>query len=628
MHDQAQSRTGPHHDPPVAAYATGQTPEIPIGIVVNDIDPRTGISRMSPLMVKSINGIHQTQQANIARNAARGKGKGKGFSKGKGKGGAATATPATIEPVRRFKGTDDTCSICTHAIQKGEWCVRVECNHVFHEECFEDFLNQCTGECECPNCRGNAEPKAFFQYVPSDRSHDAVKKSFEDLRSSAPRELPSGFQQPPTAPSPIHPSPSATYLVSSFGSNQTDEMNHRQADTPPQEYYIGERATLQTKIEKSAQRTKLNGGLSILVDLGSPLNFIGANTANEFARKAAEQDLKVESIQKVQPLTVCGIGSGASTSKHEAKFPIAVLNLDSNVVHDKFQANITEGCGNDLPAILGSVEMQRRDAVILLRHGKETIVFPGSEGYKIQWSEGTSCLPLKHAPSGHLVIPCDCYGQGTTTTTPTISSWTDHSSDIAMNTPSQSSHASVSEDAQADVPGNPNSVPSDKKEIATQTEWPKESCTDDAKISDRCAEDSPNDVINARCQCLEGGLQCMWPVVSKTLRCIQCTNYCSCACYGCDPHTSDSEVDEPQKRRSARLARTYAISSENGTTGWKQKIVTVMIMITLLICQVICATHYDANTSTGPSLILEPTQIVMDTSKINLDDFRPSASET
>ena len=120
----------------------------------------------------------------------------------------------------------------------------------------------------------------------------------------------------------------------------------------------------------------------------------------------------------------------------------------------------------------------------------------------------------------------------------------------------------------------------------------------------------------------------MWPVVSKTLRCIQCTDYCSCACYGCDPHTSDSEVDEPQKRRSARLARTYAISSENGTTGWKQKIVTIMIMITLLICQVICATHYDAITSTGPSLVLDPTQIVMDTSKINLDDFRPSASET
>jgi len=272
--------------------------------------------------------------------------------------------------------------------------------------------------------------------------------------------------------------------------------------------------------------------------------------------------------------------------------------------------------------------MQRRDAVILLRHGKEMIAFPGPEGYKIQWSEGTSCLPLKHAPSGHLVIPCDCYGQGTTTTTPTISSWTDHSSDIAMNTPSQSSHANVSEDAQADVPGNPNSVPSDKKEIATQTEWPKESCTDDAKISDRYAVDSPNGNVVSRCLCLAGGKRCMWPVVSKTLRCAQCTNVCDCACYGCDPHTSDSEVDEPQKRRSARLARTYAISSENGTTGWKQKIVTIMIMITLLICQVICATHYDAITSTGPSLVLDPTQIVMDTSKINLDDFRPSASET
>ena len=120
----------------------------------------------------------------------------------------------------------------------------------------------------------------------------------------------------------------------------------------------------------------------------------------------------------------------------------------------------------------------------------------------------------------------------------------------------------------------------------------------------------------------------MWPAVSKTLRCTQCTNVCDCACYGCDPHTSDSEVDEPHKRRSARSARTYTIISENGTTGWKQKMLTIMIMIILLLCQVICATHYDATTSTGPSLFLDPAQIVTDTSKINLDDFRPSASET
>ena len=246
VHAQTHVRTGPHNDPPIAAYAPGQIAEIPIGVTINDIDPRTGISKMSPHMVSSINGIHQTQQANIARNAARGKGK--GFSKGKGRGkGEATATPATIGHVPRFKGTDDTCSICTHSIKRGEWCARIECNHVFHEECWTDYLTHCIGECECPNCRGNAETKAFFQYVPSDRSHDAAVKSFEDLRSAAQTARPS------SATSASQPSPSATYLVtaaprSSHEPQPSDTRNHRRAATPPQQFYIGERVNRQTKI--------------------------------------------------------------------------------------------------------------------------------------------------------------------------------------------------------------------------------------------------------------------------------------------------------------------------------------------------------------------------------------------
>ena len=35
------------------------------------------------------------------------------------------------------------------------------------------------------------------------------------------------------------------------------------------------------------------------------------------------------------------------------------------------------------------------------------MAMPGPGGYKIEWSPGTKLLPLVHAPSGHLVIPCD-----------------------------------------------------------------------------------------------------------------------------------------------------------------------------------------------------------------------------
>ena len=51
--------------------------------------------------------------------------------------------------------------------------------------------------------------------------------------------------------------------------------------------------------------------------------------------------------------------------------------------------------------------MQEKDAVIVLRKGKEFLAFPGPGGYKIEWSPGTRLLPMTTSPSGHLVVHCD-----------------------------------------------------------------------------------------------------------------------------------------------------------------------------------------------------------------------------
>ena len=74
---------------------------------------------------------------------------------------------------------------------------------------------------------------------------------------------------------------------------------------------------------------------------------------------------------------------------------------------ETYNSNIARGSGADLPSILGPQSMQDKDAVILLRKGKELIAFPGPGGYEIKWSPGTKLLPMIPAPSGHLVIPCD-----------------------------------------------------------------------------------------------------------------------------------------------------------------------------------------------------------------------------
>ena len=43
--------------------------------------------------------------------------------------------------------------------------------------------------------------------------------------------------------------------------------------------------------------------------------------------------------------------------------------------------------------------------------GSEMLTFPGPGSYKIDWSPGTVRVPLKTAPSGHLVFIVDAYGK-------------------------------------------------------------------------------------------------------------------------------------------------------------------------------------------------------------------------
>ena len=112
----------------------------------------------------------------------------------------------------------------------------------------------------------------------------------------------------------------------------------------------------------------------------------------------------------------------------EVRLPIAVKFEDKAATMDEFKANIAQGSGVDLPAILGSQSMQDKDAVILLRKGKEMIVFPGPGGYKIEWSPGSLLLPMVPSPSGHLVIPCDKYAEvdKNKQNDQAVTFWTDH----------------------------------------------------------------------------------------------------------------------------------------------------------------------------------------------------------
>ena len=51
--------------------------------------------------------------------------------------------------------------------------------------------------------------------------------------------------------------------------------------------------------------------------------------------------------------------------------------------------------------------MTENDTIMIMRAGKQTMIFPGKGGYKISCSPGTRFLPMDKAQSGHLVIEGD-----------------------------------------------------------------------------------------------------------------------------------------------------------------------------------------------------------------------------
>ena len=130
-------------------------------------------------------------------------------------------------------------------------------------------------------------------------------------------------------------------------------------------------------------------------------------------------------VPKQSRLHVLGVGSGSATCDQEAVIPIAVKFQDEAATKESFRANIADGVGADLPAILGATSKRDKDSVLILRAGKEFLAFPGPGGYKIECSPGTKPRPLAYAPSKHLVIPCDHFDG--LPKEPQLSFWTDRS---------------------------------------------------------------------------------------------------------------------------------------------------------------------------------------------------------
>ena len=233
--------------------------------------------------------------------------------------------------------------------------------------------------------------------------------------------------------------PTTEMILPLMTAEQLSEYSMSWSLLPPDEYFRQQREkghvapTVQHEClqVKTVSQTKIPGRNSILVDLGAKINAIGAETAREFAATAEANGYDTNYVPRDNRLWVNGIGAGAAKSDSQVIAPIAVKYAEHTATKETFQANITEGVGANLPAILGLDSMQAKDSVLILRKGQEFMAFPGPGGYEIKWSPGTKLLPMEHAPSGHLVIPCDRFKElpSGSASTEQFAFWTDHKTD-------------------------------------------------------------------------------------------------------------------------------------------------------------------------------------------------------
>ena len=142
--------------------------------------------------------------------------------------------------------------------------------------------------------------------------------------------------------------------------------------------HVGESSRADVDVHlKATSTTKFeHGRLSMLVDLGSRINVVGANTQREMALEAERHGHKTVYNKRKHRLNVNGVGRGSAPCDEEATTPIAVSCHDSRPTLEKYEANVATGSGADLPAIYGSASMQEHDCVLLLRKGREVVAFP------------------------------------------------------------------------------------------------------------------------------------------------------------------------------------------------------------------------------------------------------------
>ena len=168
--------------------------------------------------------------------------------------------------------------------------------------------------------------------------------------------------------------------------------------------------TVSGKEHEYHQSTRLKDGRQgLLIDPGAWSNLAGETWVTEMVTKAVDNGLDPKQRTMTEPFVIHGVGTGTNEALMEVQLPVAISDSDGKASVQTYQAPTVGGAGKNLPALLGLECMTKHHAVLEMTEGQEYLTYPGPKGYQVTWSAGTKRYKLERAPSGHLILPCDCF---------------------------------------------------------------------------------------------------------------------------------------------------------------------------------------------------------------------------
>lgn len=292
------------------------------------------------------------------------------------------------EPPINYQGSDNACSICQHEFDHHDQVVRLPCRHVFHLQCYDEYVSRTDSEPTCPNCRGSGEVIARWAYVAESTPNQGEAQGVDADESGGER----GEVQTP---------PATSRSGTTFHTPATD-LDDLNVHFP---WWPVPSAEPTSSFHTSTHRTQ-SGQLGLLVDPGSYGNLVGEQWAHEAVRTASQAGLRPRIQEKESPLEVGGVGKGTQKCFKEVLIPTALRSSDGSVNGGTYTAPMIPKSA--CPALLGLKSLMTHRAVLDLS-SKRLILMP--EGSEIEVPPGAEVLPLEQAETGHLLLPIDEYNR-------------------------------------------------------------------------------------------------------------------------------------------------------------------------------------------------------------------------